>query len=138
MHATRIALRAAALLLAGWVLAPTAALSDDRYAVISIHNETNSDITVVYRWEGMEERTHRFPPGHKHAFTWEYEKANLDHSPDLILKFDSDTTRGGSFEQTKRLHGFRAPDQSFELGHKWAFRYDGPSKRYITLIDLSK
>ena len=57
--------------------------------------------------------------------------------PDFHIKFDANSAQT-KYEEKKKLHGFRAPDQSYDLGHKYAFRYNGPTKRFIEIYDLSK
>ena len=61
--------------------------------------------------------------------------ANLDHSPQLVVKFDADGT-SAKYLQEYVLKRRAAPEQNYQLGHKYAFRYDGPSRRYIDLVDI--
>src|SRR5262249_15400620 len=80
-------------------------------------------------------KTHFFRPGARHWFSWKYPRPDYDHSPNFIISFDADTT-GQRYGEDKTLHGFRAPEENYNLGHKYAFRYDGPSKRYIEIYDM--
>jgi len=124
-----VSLAAAALLL----IAPTAKAAD-RFAVISIANETNANITVSYHWGDGQRKTHFFRPGAKHWFSWKYPRPDYDRSPDFFISFDADTT-SQRYGEDKRLHGYRAPEENYDLGNKYAFRYNGPSKRYIEIYD---
>jgi len=126
---------AAAVAIAGWsVFAPAASFAADRFAVVSIANETNANINMVYRRGGGVQKTHYFAPGTQAWFSHEYSHPNEDRSPDFNISFDSDTT-ARKYSEPKKLHGYRAPDQSYQLGHKYVFRYDGPSKRFIEIYD---
>lgn len=115
-------------------IAPKAEAAD-RFAVISVHNETNANLNVVYRWGGGQKKTHFLGPNAKHWFAYKYPKPDDDHSPDFFISFDADTTNQ-KYSEEKRLHGFRAPEENYDLGHKYAFRYNGPSKRFIEIYDL--
>jgi hypothetical protein len=138
MPATRNVIGAAAIaLIAGLAFAPRPALGADRFSVISIANQTNANITIVYRWGNQEKKRHHFAPGARQWFSWEYAKPDQDHSPDFFVTFDADTTKQ-TYQEEKKLHGFRAPEQNYDLGHKYAFEYDGPSKKYIEIFDLNK
>jgi hypothetical protein len=127
---------AAALALGLTLCSATQSLAADRYAVVSIANETNAVITLLYRWGNQAEQKHTFRPKDQHWFAFPYAKPDDDHSPDFFVKFDADTAPT-KYEENKRLHGFRAPDQSYDRGHKYAFRYDGATKKYIEIYDLS-
>lgn len=109
----------------------------DRFAVISIDNATNATVTVTYRWGTQSKKNHTFTPGQRHWFSYKYDSPSSPSSPDFFISFDSDV-RGGKYIEDKRLHGFRAPEENYDLGHKYTFRYDGPSKRYIELYDSSR
>jgi hypothetical protein len=128
---------AAALMVAALSLAPAMALAADRFAVISIANETNANVNIVYRWGTGEKKKHHFGPGAHHWFSYKYDHPDDSHSPDFFISFDADTTNQ-HYGEDKKLHGFRAPDQSYDLGHKYVFRYNGPSKRFIEIYDASK
>src|SRR5690348_6343274 len=123
-------LAAAALLF----IIPTANAAD-RFAVISIANETNANITVSYHWGDGQRKTHFFRPGARQWFSYKYARPDDNHSPDFFISFDADTTNQ-RYGEDKKLHGYRAPEQNFGLGHKYAFRYDGPSKRFIEIYDM--
>ena len=134
---SRLARVAAISLTVGAAIAPAAVVAADRFAVISIENETNANINVVYRWGNAATKTHHFAPGARHWFSYKYPHPDENKSPDFFIKFDADTT-GQAYQEEKKLHGFRAPDQSYELGHKYVFKYNGPSKRFIEIYDRSK
>jgi hypothetical protein len=116
---------------------PTRLLAADRFAVISIANETDATITMVYRWGSDADKRHTFKPKARQWFAFQYPKPDANASPDFHIKFDADSAQT-KYEEKKKLHGFRAPDQSYDLGHKYAFRYNGPTKRFIEIYDLSK
>jgi len=126
---------AASLAAAALLSIVTNAKAADRFAVISIANETNANITVSYHWGDGQRKTHFFRPGARHWFSWKYPTPDYDRSPDFFITFDADTT-SQRYGEDKRLHGNRAPEESYNLGHKYAFRYDGPSKRYIEIFNL--
>jgi hypothetical protein len=139
MNWTRMLALAAPLALAVTLAGSLRAEAADRFAVISIANETNANITVVYRWadDPNNKKKHLFRPGTQTWFSHQYSRPDEDRSPDFYLAFDADTT-GQMYQEEKRLHGFRAPDQSYELGHKYVFKYNGPSKRFIEIYDRDK
>ena len=129
---------AAALALAIALGSPARLLAADRYAVISIANETNATIKMVYRWGKKDAtKTHTFRPNSRSWFAFQYAKPDVNRSPDFFVRFDADTAQT-KYDENKSLHGFRSPDQSYDLGHKYAFRYNGPTKRYIEIYDLSR
>jgi hypothetical protein len=110
----------------------------DRFAVISVQNETNANITIAYRWaDDQTKKTHLLAPNAKHWFSYKYPSPDANHSPDFFISFDADTTNQ-NYSEDKKLHGYRAPEQNFDLGHKYGFRYNGPSKRYIEIYDISR
>jgi hypothetical protein len=74
--------------------------------------------------------------GANHWWSHKYDRPNENRSPDFVLKFDSDGRAGSEYGDTRVLRGNAAPEQNFDLGHKYVFRYDDPSKRYVKLIDL--
>ncbi len=129
---------AAILLLSGLALTPATVLAADRFAVVSIANETNANMTISYRWGDGNWQTASLPRGNHHWFAYPYSRADEDRSPDFIASFDADSRSGIAYHEEKRLHGFRAPEENYDLGHKYAFRYNGPSRRYIELYDLNK
>ena len=118
----------------GAAFAPAAAIAADRFSVISIANETNANINVVYHWGDGQEKTYRFAPGVHHWFSYAYSRPDENRSPDFHIKFDADTTNQ-RYSEFKKLHGYRAPDQSYNLGHEYVFKYDGPAKRFIEMYD---
>ena len=97
-----VSLAAAAFLL----IVPTAKAAD-RFAVISIANETNANITVSYHWGDGQRKTHSFRPGARQWFSYQYTRPDDDHSPDFFITFDADTT-SQRYGEDKRLHGYRA------------------------------
>lgn len=128
---------AVALALAITLCSPTKLAAADRFAVIGIANETNAIITMVYRWGTGHEQRHAFQGGARQWFSYKYTRPDEDQSPDFHIRFDADTAQA-KYEEGKRLHGFRAPEENYDLGHKYAFRYNGPSKRYIEIYDVSR
>jgi hypothetical protein len=130
----RLACAAVVSLAVGAAFAPAAAIAADRFSVISIANETNANINVVYHWGDGQEKTYRFTPGAQHWFSYAYSRPDENRSPDFHIKFDADTTNQ-RYSEFKKLHGYRAPDQSYNLGHKYVFKYDGPAKRFIEMYD---
>jgi hypothetical protein len=128
---------AAALALTITLCSPPKAEAADRFAMISIANETNANITIVYRWGNGEKKRHSFAPGARQWFSYRYPKPDADQSPDFFISFDADTTKQ-NYKEDQRLHGFRTPEENYDLGHKYAFRYNGPSKKYIEIYDLSR
>jgi len=139
MNCTKMLALAAPLALAVTLAGSLRAEAADRFAVISIANETNANITVVYRWADnpKNKKRHLFRAGTRTWFSHQYARPDENRSPDFFLAFDADST-GQTFQEEKRLHGFRAPDQTYELGHKYVFKYDGPSKRFIEIYDRDK
>jgi hypothetical protein len=127
----------AALVLVTALYSPARLEAADRFAVVSIVNETTATITLTYRWGNDEKKRRTFAPGARHWFSYEYTRANANRSPDFFVTFDADTTKG-KYSEEKKLHGFRAPEQNYDLGHKYVFRYDGPAKRFIELYDASR
>ena len=125
------------VLLAGAALAPLGAHAADRFSVISIANETNANITIKYQWGGPWQSKFLAPGAHE-WFSYEYSKPDQDASPDFIASFDANSRAGVAYHEEKKLHGFRAPEQNYDLGHKYVFRYNGPSKTYIELYDVGK
>jgi hypothetical protein len=103
-------------------------------SVISIANETNANISVVYHWGDGQEKTYRFAPGARQWFSYAYSRPDENRSPDFHIKFDADSTNQ-RYSEFKKLHGYRAPDQSYNLGHEYVFKYDGPAKRFIEIYD---
>jgi hypothetical protein len=97
-------------------LAPSIAFAAKRFSVVSLVNETQANLTISYRWAQESWKQVRLTPGARELFVWPYSK------PDA---------------EAKKLRGFAAEEQNFDLGHKYSFRYDGPSKRYIELWDIS-
>lgn len=132
---TWIAAPAATLTVIGMLLGTNAASAADRFAVISIANETNANVRVTYRWGNDAKKSYTFAPGNRHWFSYQYPKQSQPSSPDFFISYDADSQTGGKYIEDKRLHGFRAPDQSYDLGNKYVFKYDGPSKRFIELYD---
>lgn len=130
----RLMCAAAVALAVGAAFAPASGVAANRFAVISIANETNANINVVYRWGNGQEKTHRFGPGARHWFSYKYSRPDENRSPDFHIKFDADTTNQ-RYSEFKKLHGYRAPDESYNLGHEYVFKYNGPAKRYIEIYD---
>ena len=62
-------------------------------------------------------------------------KPNENKAPPFYIRFDSDTSAKRYIEPWK-LTGRAAVEQLFELGNKYALRYDGPSRRYIEIFDV--
>jgi hypothetical protein len=117
-------------------LAPGVACATTRYAVVSIANETRANMTLSYRW-GTNDEWHQIHvgPGEKRWWSHKFKTPNENRAPPFYLRFDSDTSSKRFIEPWK-LVGRAAEEESFELGNKYAFRYDGPSKRYIEIFDL--
>jgi hypothetical protein len=134
MTRTKCLTLAASLAAASIVSIAASAYAADRFAVISIANQTNANITVSYHWGDGQRRTHSFTPGARHWFSYKYPRPDADHSPDFFVTFDADTTNQ-RYGEDKKLHGYRAPEENYNLGHKYAFKYNGPSKRYIEIYD---
>jgi hypothetical protein len=122
---------AAALILAGSV----PSLAADRFAVVSIANETKANITMTYQWGDGRSQSKFLAPGSRSWFSYKYARPDENRSPDFIASFDADARSGASYHEKKRLHGYRAPEENYSLGHKYVFRYNGPSKTYIELYE---
>jgi hypothetical protein len=118
-------------------LAPGVASAATRFAVVSIVNETQANLVISYRWGDGEWKQTRLGPSARHWWSYKYPNPNENRSPDFHLKFDADTS-SSKYTEPKKLHGFAAAEENFDLGHKYAFRYDGPSKRYIEIFDISR
>lgn len=116
---------------------PASAAAADRFAVTSIHNETQSKITILYKWGTGEWKTKTLMPGTRHWFGFRYKHANDDKSPNLFVKFDADAGSGSYTEEYKLLR-HAASEESYALGYKYVFRYDGPSKKFVELYDNDK
>jgi hypothetical protein len=117
-------------------LAPSIAFAAKRFSVVSLVNETQANLTISYRWAQESWKQVRLTPGAREMFVWPYSKPDEDRSPDLHVTFDADSS-ASKYAEAKKLRGFAAEEQNFDLGHKYSFRYDGPSKRYIELWDIS-
>lgn len=134
--ASLITRRQAVVAAAALAVVPTAASATNRFSVISISNETQVNIGLSWRWSGPDWKQMKLAAGASHWWSHKYDRPNENRSPDFVLKFDSDGRSGSEYPDTRVLRGNAAPEQNFDLGHKYAFRYDGPSKRYVKLIDL--
>jgi hypothetical protein len=117
-------------------LAPGVAHAVTRYAVVSIANETQTNVLLGYRW-GDSETWHQINlgPGAKHWWSHTFAKPNENKAPPFYIRFDSDTSAKRYIEPWK-LTGRAAAEQLFELGNKYALRYDGPTRRYIEIFDV--
>jgi len=124
-------------LVAATVLAvvPRTASASTRFSVISIVNETRANLVISWRWGDDDWKQSRLGPSARHWFSYKYAQANQNRSPDFHLKFDADTSSAKDPEPRK-LRGYAAPEESYDLGRKYAFRYDSPSKRYIELYAI--
>jgi hypothetical protein len=120
----------------GLFLVPGIANAATRFAVVSILNETRADMTLSYRWgtEGEWQQV-RISPGERHWWSHKFAYPNENKAPHFYLRFDADTTSKRYIEPWK-LTGRAAEEERFELGNKYAFRYDGSSKRYIEIFDV--
>jgi len=135
-YISRRSLLGASLLSATGAILASPSYAAKRFAVVSVTNETRANLTIVFRWGNEPWQRKNLPAGDKHWFAWRYSRPDEDRSPDLFVKFDADA--GVSrYTEEKRLHGYAAEDETFELGHLYAFRYDGPAKRYIEIWDVS-
>lgn len=125
-------------LVAATVLAvvPSAASATNRYSVISISNDTQANIFLEWRWSSPEWKKLTLAAGARHWWSHKYDRPNENRSPDFQLRYDSDSRSGAKYTETETLRGYAAPEQNFDLGRKYAFRYDGPSKRYIKLLSV--
>jgi hypothetical protein len=125
-------------LVAATVLAvvPSAASAATRFSVISVANETQANLVISWRWGNDDWKQTRLGPGARHWFSYKYAQANQNHSPDFHLKFDADTS-SAKYTEPKKLRGYAAAEENYDLGRKYAFRYDGPSKRYIELYAIA-
>jgi hypothetical protein len=134
--ASSITRRQALVAATALAVVPSAASATNRYSVISISNETQVDIGLSWHWADPGWKHMQLAPGANHWWSHKYDHPNENRSPDFELKFDSDGRTGSTYSETKVLRGHAAPEQNFDLGHKYVFRYDGPSKRYIKLMDV--
>ena len=114
--------------------APATAFAANRFAVISIANETDANINIVYHWGDGNEKRHHFGPGTRSWFSYKYSRPDEDKSPDFHIKFDADTTNQ-HYSEFKKLHGYRAPDENYNAGHEYVFKYNGATKRFIEVYD---
>jgi hypothetical protein len=117
------------------LLVPGTAFAANRFSVISITNETRANLTISWRWASDEWKQTFLGPNARHVWWYEYKQVDQNMSPDFHLRFDADTS-SSKYTEPKKLHGRAAPEANFDLGHKYAFRYDGPSKRYIEIYEL--
>ena len=119
-------------------LAPSIANAATRFAVVSIVNETRASLLLSYRWGDWAKdqwRQVNVTPGERLSWSHPLEAVNVNRAPYFYIRFDSDTS-SRRFVEPWKLTGRAAADQSFELGNKYAFRYDGPSKRFIEIFDI--
>jgi hypothetical protein len=73
--------------------------------------------------------------GVKSISSHEFSKPNENRAPHFYIRFDSDTSSKRYIEPWK-LTGRAAVEARFELGNKYALRYDGPSRRYVEIFDV--
>jgi hypothetical protein len=106
-----------------------------RFAMVSIANETSYNITFSYRWGDGAWQSTTMAPGARRWFSWKYPQPNENRSPAFQVRFDADGT-GSKYIEKYDLKRRAAVEQNYDLGHKYAFRFDGPSKRYIELYNL--
>lgn len=133
-HATRRMLLAIALLGLG---APNAAMAADRFAVVGIENTTKANIRMEHRWGEASWQTDVLAPGKRRLISWEYKKQNANESPKLHVRFDSDVSPGKYIENYD-LNKKACPDKIWECAHKYVFRYDTGTKKFIELYDQGK
>ncbi len=107
-----------------------------RFAVVSVANETQANLVIAYHWGNDPPSQKRLSAGEKSWFSWRFATADQDRAPLLFITFDSDASPS-RYTEVKRLAAFAAVEENYELGHKYAFRYDGPSRRYIELWDIT-
>ena len=120
---------------AALVLAPGVAHAVTRFAVVSIANETQTTLLLSYRWGDSDNwRQINLRPGARHWWAHRFSRPNENRAPYFYIRFDSDTSSRRYVEPWK-LTG-RAAEERFELGNKYALRYDGPSRRYIEIFDV--
>jgi len=117
--------------------ANTTAQAADRFAVISVANQTEANLVVNYRWGNGSWTKATIGPKRNHLFWYEYPNPTNTSSPDMCLNFDADVG-ASKYQEAKKLHGFRVPDKNYSGGHHYAFRYDGATKKYIEIFDTSR
>ena len=120
------------------VLAPGVACATTRFAVVSILNETRASLVLGYRWGDWAKdqwRQVNVTPGDKLFWSHKLDALNVNNAPYFYIRFDSDTSSRRYVEPWK-LIGRAAVEENFDLGNKYAFRYDGPSRRYVEIFDI--
>ena len=115
-------------------LAPGIAYAHARFAVVSIANETPVNLVLSYHWGDNDAWQATYVGAGKRLF-WSHPLSNANRAPYLFIRFDSDTSNKRYIEPWK-LIGRAAVDEKFELGNKYAFRYDGSSRRFIEIFDV--
>lgn len=113
-------------------LAPSIPYAAERYSAVCPGNETQAELSIGYRsgkesWQKI--------PGAKQWLSWKCFKPNEGRSLDFHVVLDFNSSASGYFD-AKKLRGFAAEAETFDLGHQYVFRH-GPSKRHIELWDIS-
>jgi hypothetical protein len=107
-----------------------------RFAVVSIANETQTSLLLSYRWGDSDNwQQINLRPGARHWWSHRFSRPNENRAPPFYIRFDSDTTSKRYIEPWK-LTGRAAVEERFDLGNKYALRYDGPSRRYVEIFDV--
>jgi hypothetical protein len=113
-------------------LAPSIPFAAERYSGVDPGNVTQAELSIGCRWG---EESWQKIPGAKQWFSWKCFKPNETRPLHFHVVLDFESSASGYFE-AKKLRGFAAEAENFDLGHLYAFRH-GPAKKHIELWDIS-
>ena len=122
----------AALLLA--ITGAAVAVAADRFGVIGVENGTKVVIRMQHRWGDGQWTNDVLRPGERKWFWWEFKRANEDKTPRFHVRFDSDLSPG-TFWENYKLQAYQAPDHEWASAHKYTYKYDGNTRKFIELYD---
>lgn len=120
------------------------AQNQERFAVVTIRNDTSTDMSFFRKWvwnQGTaKEKVHldwrltKIPPGKSYTVKYTYQ-GKEKVSPDLVVVFDSDRNKGAHWQMVKLA---RAADTDAVGGFLYALEFDGKQKEFASLVPKNK